>query len=137
MYLSGCAARMAPFIGSGNSKHRAVNAPGGARPKALVHDDSGEWLAKFTSRARDAAYDVTGRGEHTLSFQQGHGCPTRQEIIGLAAEWGVARAAAIVEDIVKAAKTFATTARRLKVRYPGSLQKVCADVRRRTELLSR
>ncbi len=26
---------------------------GGARPKALVHDESGEWLAKFPSRARD------------------------------------------------------------------------------------
>src|SRR6202789_1750575 len=33
---------------------------GGARPKALVHDESGEWLAKFPSRARDAAYDVVG-----------------------------------------------------------------------------
>ena len=33
---------------------------GGARPKALVHDESGEWLAKFPSRARDEAYDVVG-----------------------------------------------------------------------------
>ena len=33
---------------------------GGARPKALVHDESGEWLAKFPSRARDDAYDVVG-----------------------------------------------------------------------------
>jgi hypothetical protein len=49
----------------------------------------------------------------------------------------VARAAGIVEDVVKATSGFAATARRLKVRHPGSLQKVCADVRRRTGLLSR
>jgi serine/threonine-protein kinase HipA len=87
--------------------------------------------------AFDLVPDATGRGEHTLSFQQGYACPTRQEMIALAAEWGVAPAAAIVEDVVKAAKTFATTARRLEVRNPGSLQKVCADVHRRTGLLSR
>jgi hypothetical protein len=57
-------------------------------------------------------------------------------MIALAAEWGVPHAAGIVEDIVTAASAFATTARRLKVRHPGSLQKVCADVRRRTGLLS-
>jgi serine/threonine-protein kinase HipA len=33
---------------------------GGARPKALVHDDQGEWIAKFPSRTRDDAYDVVG-----------------------------------------------------------------------------
>src|ERR1700678_1434396 len=33
---------------------------GGARPKALVRDESGEWLAKFPSRPRDDAYDVVG-----------------------------------------------------------------------------
>jgi serine/threonine-protein kinase HipA len=33
---------------------------GGARPKALIQDESGEWLAKFPSRARDGAYDVVG-----------------------------------------------------------------------------
>lgn len=33
---------------------------GGARPKALVHDEHGEWLAKFPSRARDGGYDVVG-----------------------------------------------------------------------------
>jgi serine/threonine-protein kinase HipA len=238
---------------------------GGARPKALVHDESGEWLAKFPSRTRDAAYDVvgleatclalarraglevpesrlqtigarrvlmvkrfdvsaeggryhmvslrtlrkerpgiyvhsysdlaqvlrkhsaapaddvaalyrhmafnaavgnvddhlknfwmlarpagfrvapafdlvpdiSGRGEHTLSFQQGFACPTGTELIALADEWGVAGAARIVGEVVKATSAFATTAGRLKVRHPGSLQKVCADVRRRTALLSR
>jgi serine/threonine-protein kinase HipA len=33
---------------------------GGARPKALVHDESGEWIAKFPSRSRDDGYDVIG-----------------------------------------------------------------------------
>ena len=33
---------------------------GGARPKALVHNDDGEWLAKFPSRSRDGIFDVVG-----------------------------------------------------------------------------
>lgn len=33
--------------------------PGGARPKALVHDADGEWIAKFASRD-DGAHDVVG-----------------------------------------------------------------------------
>jgi serine/threonine-protein kinase HipA len=33
---------------------------GGARPKALVHNTQGEWLAKFPSWARDGAHDVVG-----------------------------------------------------------------------------
>jgi hypothetical protein len=81
--------------------------------------------------------DISGRGEHTLSFQQGYACPTGTEIIALADEWGVARAARIVEDVIKATSRFATAAGTLKVRHPGNLQKVCVDVRRRTELLSR
>jgi serine/threonine-protein kinase HipA len=87
--------------------------------------------------AFDLVPDISGRGEHTLSFQQGFACPTGTEIIALADEWGVARAARIVEDVVMATSAFATVAGRLKVRHPGSLQKVCADVRRRTGLLSR
>jgi len=86
--------------------------------------------------AFDLVPDIGGRGEHTLSFQQGFACPTGTEIVALADEWGVARAARIVQDVVKATRTFATAAGRLKVRHPGSLQKVCADVRRRTGLLS-
>jgi serine/threonine-protein kinase HipA len=87
--------------------------------------------------AFDLVPDISGRGEHTLSFQQGFACPTGTELIALADEWGVAGAARIVGEVVKATSAFATTAGRLKVRHPGSLQKVCADVRRRTALLSR
>ena len=86
--------------------------------------------------AFDLVPDISGRGEHTLSFRQGFACPPRAEMIALAAEWGVALGARIVQDVVKATRVFATTARRLKVRHPGSLQKVCADVRRRTGLLN-
>jgi serine/threonine-protein kinase HipA len=87
--------------------------------------------------AFDLVPDISGRGEHTLSFRQGFGCPTGKEIIALADEWGVARAARIVEDVVEASSAFATEAGRLKVRDPTTLQKVCVDVRRRTGLLSR
>jgi serine/threonine-protein kinase HipA len=87
--------------------------------------------------AFDLVPDVSRRGEHTLAFQQGSSCPTGAEIITVAVEWGVANASRIVEDVVKAASGFTRTARRLKVRHPGSLQIVCADVRRRTALLGR
>jgi serine/threonine-protein kinase HipA len=86
--------------------------------------------------AFDLVPDIGGRGEHTLSFQLGFACPTRAELIALAAEWGVAAAADIVEDVVKATRSFATTAGRFNVRNRASLLKVCADVRRRTGLLS-
>lgn len=33
---------------------------GGARPKALVHNAAGEWLAKFPSTTRDGPHDVIG-----------------------------------------------------------------------------
>jgi serine/threonine-protein kinase HipA len=86
--------------------------------------------------AFDLVPDISGRGEHTLSFQQGFACPVRSEMIALATQWGVAGAAGIVEDVVKATGAFATTARRLKIRNPDSLQKVCTDIRRRNGLLS-
>ncbi|HEY3851668.1 MAG TPA: type II toxin-antitoxin system HipA family toxin [Steroidobacteraceae bacterium] len=86
--------------------------------------------------AFDLVPDVSGRGEHTLSFRQGFTCPARVEMIALATEWGVPRAASIIDDVLEATRAFATTARRLKVRHPRSLQKVCTDVRRRTGLLS-
>jgi serine/threonine-protein kinase HipA len=104
--------------------------------------DAGCWMLARPggfrlSPAFDLVPDISGRGEHTLSFQHGSACPSGTEIIALADEWGVARTARIVEDVVKTTGAFATAAGRLKVRHPGSLQKVCADVRRRTGLLSR
>jgi serine/threonine-protein kinase HipA len=87
--------------------------------------------------AFDLLPDISGRGEHTLCFQLGFACPTRAEIIAVAGEWGVAGAARIVEDVLKATRAFATTARRLQVRHRVSVQKISADVRRRAGLLSR
>jgi serine/threonine-protein kinase HipA len=87
--------------------------------------------------AFDLVPDVSGRGEHTLSFHRGFDCPTRTEMIAIAAEWGVAHAPGIVDNVVKATSSFAATARRLKVRHARSLQTICADVRSRTLLLSR
>lgn len=40
--------------------YAAGSTPGGARPKARVHHDGGEWLAKFPSVARDQGHDVVG-----------------------------------------------------------------------------
>jgi serine/threonine-protein kinase HipA len=85
--------------------------------------------------AFDLVPDISSRGEHTLSFQHGFACPARAEMIAVAAEWGVQRATGIVDDVLKATRGFETAARRLGVRNPRSLQKVCVDVRRRGELL--
>ena len=85
--------------------------------------------------AFDLVPDISGRGEHTLAFQQGFACPSLGEMIALATEWGIARAARIIEEVTLATASFSATARRLKVRHPASLQKVSADVRRRTRLL--
>ena len=38
----------------------AGSTPGGARPKVLVRDKTGEWIAKFPSRQRDGRFDVVG-----------------------------------------------------------------------------
>lgn len=38
----------------------AGGTPGGARPKAIVQDQRGQWLAKFPSLNRDGAFDVVG-----------------------------------------------------------------------------
>jgi serine/threonine-protein kinase HipA len=85
--------------------------------------------------AFDLVPDIGGRVEHTLSFQQGYDCPTSAEMIDIAAEWGVSGAARIIAKVVAATATFAATARTLQVRHPVSLQRICADVRRRTALL--
>lgn len=49
---------------------------GGARPKALVHDRTGEWVAKFPSRTRDGAHDVVGLEATCLQLAQRAGLTT-------------------------------------------------------------
>jgi serine/threonine-protein kinase HipA len=85
--------------------------------------------------AFDLVPDVSGRGEHTLSFQHSFGCPTGAELIALAGQWGVARAERVIGDVVAATREFATTARALQVRHSSSLRKIRTDVDRRTGLL--
>jgi len=85
--------------------------------------------------AFDLVPDVSGRGEHTLSFQHGFGCPTGAELIALGGQWGVARAERVIGDVVAATREFATTARALQVRHSSSLRKIRTDVDRRTGLL--
>lgn len=87
--------------------------------------------------AFDLVPDINGRGEHTLSFQHEYSCPTQAQVVAIAAEWGIGPAARIVEDVVEATREFASMAERLEVQHPVTLRKICADVQRRTELLSR
>ncbi len=48
---------------------------GGARPKTLVHDEKGEWLAKFPSRGRDGIFDVGGLEATCLQLAGRAGLP--------------------------------------------------------------
>jgi serine/threonine-protein kinase HipA len=52
----------------------AGSSPGGARPKALVHDDSGHWIAKFASRRDDC--DMVGLEAASLALAQQAGLDT-------------------------------------------------------------
>ena len=51
---------------------------GGARPKALVHDTEGEWIAKFPSPPRDGAHDVVGLEATCLELARKAGLQTPQ-----------------------------------------------------------
>ncbi len=44
----------------------AGSTAGGARPKATVSDESGEWIAKFPSKVLDGRFDVTGLEKATV-----------------------------------------------------------------------
>ncbi len=46
---------------------------GGARPKALLSDAAGEWIAKFPSRQRDGRFDVAGLEAVGLDLAAGAG----------------------------------------------------------------
>ncbi len=53
----------------------AGSTPGGARPKALVATDDGEWIAKFPSRNRDGRFDVGGLGGAARGVARAAGLP--------------------------------------------------------------
>jgi serine/threonine-protein kinase HipA len=98
----------------------------------MVNAPSGYRLAP----AFDLVPDVAERGEHTLSFQYGYGCPTREMLLAVGKEWQVARAGDYLDQIVHAVRKFRATARKLAVRGRKGLDLISADVRRRVELLT-
>lgn len=100
------------------------------------------WLLNGPSGYRsapafDLVPDVAERREHTLAFQYGYGCPTREILLTVAKEWQVARAQECLDDVIRAARKFPATARRLAVRAGKGLDLVSVDIRQRTESLAR
>ena len=85
--------------------------------------------------AFDLVPDVSSRGEHTLSFQYGFGCPTAEQLLAVASAWDVVRPQEIVEQVTNAVAQFETAARELEVQSGRGLESVKTDVRRRLELI--
>ena len=85
--------------------------------------------------AFDLVPDLSGRGDHTLSFQYGFACPTREALLAVADDWRVANAAGILNQVTVAVGSFAATAKKLRVRAGKSLETVRADIRRRLALI--
>jgi serine/threonine-protein kinase HipA len=86
--------------------------------------------------AFDLVPDVTGRGDHTLTFQYSASCPSREQLGTVARDWRVAHAEAILDQVVDAAGAFTRTARKLAVRGAATLETVRTDIRRRGKLLT-
>jgi serine/threonine-protein kinase HipA len=98
------------------------------------------WMLATSSGYRlapafDLLPDISGRMEHTLSFQYGFACPTGEQLLTVASNWNVSRAPEILDQVIEAVGRFAVTARRMKVRSDNSLEGVRADVQRRLRLL--
>jgi serine/threonine-protein kinase HipA len=94
------------------------------------------WMLRRTSGYRlapsfDLVPDVSGRMEHTLSFQHEFGCPTRAEFRELANQWHVPEATAILDEVVRAVRSFPALARKHEMRNSPSLDTVRQDIRRR------
>ena len=85
--------------------------------------------------AFDLVPDVVGRGEHTLMFQHSFACPTRDDLLAVGRDWGVSEPGEILDQVIRAVKSFGATARKLQVRSPATLASVHADIRRRLGLL--
>jgi serine/threonine-protein kinase HipA len=85
--------------------------------------------------AFDLIPDIWGRGDHTLAFQYGFACPTRDALLAVANEWNVPNAGDIIDQVTAAAASFTATASKLRVRAGKSLETVYADVQRRLTLI--
>ena len=84
--------------------------------------------------AFDLVPDITGRGEHTLSFQYQFGCPDAEQLATVASDWGVPNAKEILEQVTVAVARFGPTARQLEV--AGALEQIQADIQRRLRLIN-
>jgi serine/threonine-protein kinase HipA len=60
--------------------------------------------------------DITGRTEHTLAFDYGVVCLTREQLRSVAERWSIAHADDILDQVVTAVKKFTATAKKLGVR---------------------
>ena len=87
--------------------------------------------------AFDLVPDISGRGEHTLSFQYSFACPTREQLCDVAREWNVANPDGILDEVADAASRFTATTSRLRVRAGKGVEIIQADVRRRVKLIRR
>ena len=86
--------------------------------------------------AFDLVPDISARGEHILSFQYNFGCPTREQLLAVASDWGVADAQDTLNQITAAVSAFAPTAHQMEVGGEVSLESIQADIRRRLKLLT-
>jgi serine/threonine-protein kinase HipA len=87
--------------------------------------------------AFDLVPDITGRGEHTLAFQYGFACPTREQLCEVARDWRVRNPTAVLDQVVDAVKKFRSIARKNGVRVTKAFEALHDDVRRRLALLAR
>jgi hypothetical protein len=81
--------------------------------------------------AFDLVSDVTGRSEHSLSFDVSSACPSWADLMRVASAWDVSDSAGAIERVAQAVSRFATEARRFQVRGARRLQSIVEDVRGR------
>lgn len=98
----------------------------------MVATSSGYRLAP----AFDLVPDVSGRGEHTLSFHHSFTCPTGEQLLTVASEWSVAHAEETLDQVVEAVGRFEAVARQMKVRDSKALEGTQADIHRRLRLIA-
>jgi serine/threonine-protein kinase HipA len=85
--------------------------------------------------AFDLVPDISGRGEHTLAFQYGFACPTREQLCEVAQDWRVPNPPAVLDEVVSAVTRFVATARKNTVRNTKAFEALRDDTRRRLALI--
>jgi serine/threonine-protein kinase HipA len=114
-------------------RHMAFNAAIGNTDDHLknfwmLHDDHGWRLAP----AIDLVPDVGERREHALAFLYDHGTPSRSDLAAIAKAWAVKGADDIVDEVLRAARSFPEEAARCGV--PASnIEEIGRDIEQRIE----